>query len=307
MQYVLTEGEQHYWFADGVVLFFTVLMVVALGAFVAWELFGTRKPMVDLRILRNRSVAAGSVLALALGAAVFGSTYILPQFTQSLLGFTPTLSGDLFILRAIPIIFVTPILVKITGKVDPRILLGLGFLLVAAGCWLQVGVTTAEADFWSFAPALVITGIGSAMLFIPLSIAVLGATTPDDGPKASAFINLSTQLGGSIAVAALAIMIDWRWTFHSTILGAGQTLANPVVRLFLHSGTALDLSNLVNSQAAIFAYADATMAIAVVCLVCIPLVLLMRKTTARREAAVPAPTPVAARSVKPPRTNVKAA
>ncbi len=309
MQYVLTEGEQHYWFADAAVVFFTLLMIAALAAFVWWELFGTRAPMVDLRILRNRSVVAGSLLGLALGGAVFGSTYILPQFTQSLLGFTPTLSGDLFILRAVPIIFVAPILVRMTGKVDPRILLGLGFLLVALGSWLQAGVTTAEAGFWSFAPALIITGVGSAMLFIPLSIAVLAATIPEDGPKASAFINLSVQLGGSIAVAALAILIDWRWTYHSTILGAGQTLANPIVRLFLHSGAPIDLSNIVNAQAAIFAYADSTNAIAVVCLACVPLVLLMRKATAKREAAVPAATDTskAVHSIGPRRPDVKAA
>jgi DHA2 family multidrug resistance protein len=304
MQYVLTEGEQHYWFANGAVVFFTALMIAALGAFVAWELFGTRDPMVDLRILRNRSVAAGSLLALALGAAVFGSTYILPQFTQSLLGFTPTLSGDLFILRAVPIIIVAPILVRIMGKVDPRVLLGLGFLLVAGGSWLQAGVTTAEAGFWSFGPALVITGIGSALLFIPLSTAVLGATTPEEGPKASAFVNLSMQLGGSIAVAALTILIDWRWTFHSTILGAGQTLASPLVRQFLHGGTPGELSNLVNSQAAIFAYADATRAIVVVCLACVPLVLLMRRPKARREAAAPVVLPAGgAARVRPPTSS----
>jgi DHA2 family multidrug resistance protein len=210
----------------------------------------------------------------------------------------------LFILRAVPIIIVAPILVRITGKVDARVLLGSGFLLVALGSWLQAGVTTAEADFWSFAPALIITGIGSAMLFIPLSIAVLGATTPEDGPKASAFINLSTQLGGSIAVAALAILIDWRWTFHSTILGEGQTLAHPLVRFFLRSATAEDLSNLVNSQAAILAYADATVALVAVCLVCVPLVLLMRKRTASREAGVPVEMPAAAAArVGPPTSS----
>jgi DHA2 family multidrug resistance protein len=309
MQYVLTEGEQHYWFADPAIVFFTALMISSLCAFVAWELFGTRNPMVDLRILRNRTVAAGSVLALALGCAVFGSTYILPQFTQSLLGFTPTLSGDLFILRAVPIIIVAPILVRITGKVDPRVLLGLGFLLVGGGSWLQAGVTTADAGYWSFAVALIITGVGSAMLFIPLSIAVLGATSPADGPKASAFINLATQLGGSIAVAALAILIDWRWTFHSAILGAGETLANPVVRLFLRRGTPGELSTLVNDQAAILAYADATMAIAIVCFACVPLVLLMRKATARREATVPIVKPAGpeVRSVGPGQIDVKAA
>jgi DHA2 family multidrug resistance protein len=280
MQYVLTEGEPNDWFADHTIVLMAAVMVVSLCSFVYWELFGTANPVVDLRLLRNRSVAAGSVLALALGAAVFGSTYILPQFTQGPLGFTPALSGDLFLLRALPIFIVTPILVQITGKVDARALLASGFVLIAWGSWLQAAVTTAEADFWSFAPALIITGVGSALLFIPLSIAVLGATTPAEGPKATAFINLALQLGGSIAVAALDVVIDQRWSFHSVILGGTETLSRPVVRIFLQHGTAVQLAQLVNEQAAIFAYADATLAIAAVSIVCIPLVFLMRKRRA---------------------------
>jgi DHA2 family multidrug resistance protein len=299
MQYVLTEGEPHYWFADRAVLFMAVVMVVGLVSFVYWELFGTTNPVVDLRLLRNRSVAAGSVLALALGAAVFGSTYILPQFTQGPLGFTPTLSGDLFILRAVPIFLVTPILVQITGKIDPRILLGAGFVLIAWGSWLQASVTTAEAGFWSFAPALIITGVGSALLFIPLSIAVLGATTPAEGPKATAFINLSLQLGGSIAVAALDVVIDQRWTFHSIILGATETLARPEVRMFMRHGTVAELAGLVNDQAAISAYADATLAIALISIVCVPLVFLMRKRRPATARIEPLKTP--ARTVSPPK------
>jgi DHA2 family multidrug resistance protein len=277
MQYVLTEGEPHNWFADKSVLAMAVVMVIGLGSFVYWELFGTTHPIVDLRLLRNRSVAAGSVLALALGATVFGSTYILPQFTQGPLGFTPTLSGDLFILRAVPIFLVTPILVQITSKVDARILLGAGFVLIAWGSWLQAAVTTADAGFWSFAPALIITGVGSALLFIPLSIAVLGGTTPAEGPKATAFINLSLQLGGSIAVAVLDVVIDRRWSFHSLVLGASANLSRPEVQNFLSHGTVGQLSGLVNDQAAILSYADATLVIALISIVCVPLVLLMRK------------------------------
>jgi DHA2 family multidrug resistance protein len=291
MQYVLTEGEPHYWFADHAVLFMAVVMVVALGTFVYWEFFGTTTPIVDLRLLRNKSVAAGSVLALALGAAVFGSTYILPQFTQGPLGFTPTLSGDLFLLRALPIFVVTPILVQLTGKIDVRIFLGAGFVLIAWGCWLQAAVTTAEADFWSFAPALLITGAGAALLFTPLSIAVLGATTPAEGSKATSFINLSLQLGGSLAVALLDVVIDQRWTFHSILLGTTQTLASPEVRRFLSRDTVAQLSGIVNDQAAILSYADATLVIALISIVCVPLVLLMgkRKPAARDETSRSAP------------------
>lgn len=278
MQYVLTEGEPHYWLADPSVLAMSIVMVVSLAGFIYWELNGTDAPVVDLRVLRNRSVAAGSILALALGGAVFGSTYILPQFTQGPLGFSPTLSGELFILRAIPIMIMTPIIVRTAGRIDTRLFLGAGFVLVAFGSWLQATVTTGQANFWSFAPALIVTGVGSALLFIPLSIAVLGATTPEQGPKAAAFVNLSLQLGGSISVAGLDVLIDRRWSFHSSLLASHTTLHSIAVRAFLsHHGTLGQLGEIVNGQAAILAYADATMAIAVICLFCTPLVLFMRK------------------------------
>jgi DHA2 family multidrug resistance protein len=186
----------------------------------------------------------------------------------------------LFILRAVPIFLVTPILVRLTGKVDPRIFLGLGFVTIAVGTFIQAAITTAQASFWNFGLALVLTGIGSAMLFIPLSIAVLGATTPAEGPKAGAFVNLSTQLGGSIAVAALAVFLDRRQSFHATILGANATLSNPNVHQFLGDNSIAALSSIVNGQALILAYADATGAISIVCILCAPLIFFMRKPKA---------------------------
>jgi DHA2 family multidrug resistance protein len=254
--------------------------VAALAGFIYWELHGTDAPVVDLRILRNRSVSAGSILAIALGAAIFGSTYTLPQFTQGPLGFTPTLSGLLFIFRAIPIFFMTPVLVRLTGKVDPRIFLGLGFVFIAVGNAMQAHITTLDAGFWTFAISLGLTGIGASMLFIPLSIAVLGATTPSEGPKAGAFINLATQLGGSIAVAGLSVYLDRRQYFHAEILGANATLSNPNVQQFLQNNPLAALSEAVNGQALILAYADATLVISVVCVVCAPLIFLMRKPKA---------------------------
>jgi DHA2 family multidrug resistance protein len=211
---------------------------------------------------------------------VFGSTYTLPQFTQGPLGFTPTLSGELFILRAVPIFLMTPILVRLTGKVDPRVFLGFGFVFIAIGSAMQAAITTSEASFWNFGLALALTGVGSAMLFIPLSIAVLGATTPAEGPKAGAFVNLSTQLGGSLAVAGLAVFLDRRQTFHSEVLGANATLGNPTVGQFLHDNSIAALSAAVNGQALILAYADATLAISVVCVLCAPLIFFMRKPKA---------------------------
>ncbi len=287
MQYVLTEGEQHYWLADPTILAMTIVMAVTLVGFVFWELFGTSAPVVDLRILGNRTVAAGSVLALALGVVIFGSTYTLPQFTQGPLGFTPSLSGFLFIFRAAPILLVAPLIVRLIGKVDARVFLALGFIIVGIGSAQQAFVTTSYAGFWTFAVPLALTGAGSAMLFIPLSIAVLGATTPSDGPKASAFINLSTQLGGSIAVAALSAYLDQRQTVHADALRVIANLANGNVQRFLRTHSLTELSGLVNGQALILAYADATFAIAIVAVLGLPLVFLMRKANPAASSAAP--------------------
>ncbi|MBC5825835.1 MAG: hypothetical protein GIX02_13650, partial [Candidatus Eremiobacteraeota bacterium] len=163
------------------------------------------------------------------------------------------------------------------AKIDPRVFLGLGFLLIGVGALDQAFITTPQASFWTFGFSLVLIGAGTAMLFVPLTIAVLGATKPADGPKASAFINLSTQLGGSIAVAMLDVVLDRRWSFHSVVLGGQMTLSNLNVQHFLQRGTAGELAGLVNAQAAILAYGDATFAIAALALASIPLIFLMRK------------------------------
>jgi MFS transporter, DHA2 family, multidrug resistance protein len=278
MQYVFTEGERNYWFSDGSILATSIICVFSLSAFVWWELSMTEYPIVDLRIFRNRSVASGCGLALALGGVIFGSTYVIPQLTQGPLGFTPTLSGELFLLRAVPILLCAPIIPRIAAAIDTRILVGAGFLLMAIGTRLQVNVTTSTADFWSFAVPLVVVGISAAFLFIPISIAVLGATTPSEGPNAAAMVNLATQLGGSIAIALLDVVVDRRMTFHSEQLGALANGTTPAVQQFLaHGGSPILLSQIVNGQAAVLAYADATFVMALLALGCAPLVLFMRK------------------------------
>jgi MFS transporter, DHA2 family, multidrug resistance protein len=278
MQFVLTEGERYYWFADKAISISTFLCLTALAGFIYWESYVARSPIVDLTVFRNRSVASGFVLALALGAVIFGSTYVVPQLTQGPLGFTATLSGELFILRAVPIAALTPVAARVAGRIDPRWVLGAGFLLMSWGLLLQVGVTTTTADFWSFSLPLITVGAASALLFVPLSIAVLANTTPSEGPKAAAMVNLGVQLGGSIAVALLDVVVDRRMTLHSQVLAAYANVGRLPVEQFLHrGGTLAGLSNIVGSQSAVLAFADATYVMALVALCCAPLVLIMRK------------------------------
>jgi DHA2 family multidrug resistance protein len=275
LQYVLTEGEQHYWFQDPIISGATIICALSAGAFVCWELFGTKTPIVDLRILKNRSVAAGTILSIVIGISSLGSSYTLPQLTQGPLGFTPTLSGDLFLVRAIPIMFATLPLVFLAGRLDTRILVGFGFIVVAFSSALQGFATTPQSSFGTFVLPLILSGIGIVTLYIPLSIAVLGATTPTEGPKASAFLNLALQLGGSVGVAFMSFFVDQREAFHSTVLAGTVTLDH--LRQSGFSGSIAALSALLNAQSTVLSYADATFLIAVIGLASVPLVFLLRR------------------------------
>lgn len=281
LQYFLTEGEQYDWLSDGTIAAVFATCVVALSVFVWWELTQTRSPVVDLRILRNRSVWAGCILACSLGVSALGSSYVLPQFTQGALGFTPTLSGMLFIFRAAPIALATPVAVRLTGKVDPRYMLGAGFICASVGTYLQALVTVPNATFTDFLFPLALTGVGSALLWIPLSVAVLGSTTPSEGPKAAAFVQLALQLGGSVSVAALAVILHMRESFHSAIISGWLTPSNPVVQQFLAHSPLGALAQLAYEQSAIVSFADVNYTIALISAVCIPLVFLIRPKKSR--------------------------
>jgi DHA2 family multidrug resistance protein len=279
LQYVLTEGERHDWLADPTIATCTAICAIALLAFVAWELYGTRTPIVDLRILATRSVAAGTLLSAVIGIIGLGSAYTLPQLTQGPLGFSPTLSGLLFLVRAIPIMLVTLPLVFLASKFDTRMLVAFGFAVVALSADLLGHATTSDSSFGTFVLPQILSGIGIVTLYIPLSIAVLGATTPEQGPKASAFLNFGLQLGGSAGIAVLTVFIDQREAFHSTILGAGMTLGNLNVRDF--AGSTAQLAHLVDVQSIVISYADATYLVGMLCVLCLPLVFLLRRRRAQ--------------------------
>jgi DHA2 family multidrug resistance protein len=276
LQYVVTEGEQYDWFQDRSILLGTLVCFVSLIAFVIWELRGTKEPIVDLRLLANRSVWAGCILAMALGATNFGTSYVLPQYTQGPLAFTPTLSGELFLLRVLPILLLTIPVVRLLKKVDPRIFLGMGFLMLSIANGFQSQVTTLETSFWTFAFPLIFSGIGLGMMFTPLTTSVLGAVSPQDGAKAGAFTTLAVQFGGSLTIALLSIVVDQRQSFHSSMLASAASPAH--LQLVGQSMSKLGgIAQQIYLQSTIMSYADATAVVAIICLGSIPLIFFLRR------------------------------
>ena len=280
LQYILGEGERQEWFDSGPITLFTCTAVLGIAAFVSWELWGTKEPIVDLRVLKYRSIWAGSLLAFTIGASLYGAIVILPQYSQGILGFTATLSGELIFMRAIVIAAVTLPVAAVVGRglIDPRVMLGIGFVLVAISNYLQALVTTSVSGFWTFFPAQFVGGLGLGMLFVPISIAVLSSVPQHIAPKAVAFTSLSLQLGGSVSTAILVTLLDRRTASHLSDLAGNATLTNPAVaHWFGQHLPVTQLYGIILREASTLAFADASLFLALLSFVLAPLVLIMQK------------------------------
>jgi DHA2 family multidrug resistance protein len=232
LQYLLDEGERHDWFSSQAIAVAAALAVLGLLSFILWELYGAREPIVDLRILaRYRSVPIGLVLAMGTSASFFGTTLVLPQFVQTILGFTAFESGQLQLFRALPVFFLVPVVAGLagTGRLDARVVISAGWVLTAVSSFWLFARMTSDSDFVHFIVPLLVGGAGSAMLAVPLLIIIQGTTNAADGPKASAFITLAFQLGGSLAGAVLVTIIDRRAAFHLDALASSITLGRTAV------------------------------------------------------------------------------
>jgi DHA2 family multidrug resistance protein len=279
LQFVLEEGERRDWFDSTTIVVCAVLSAIGIVAFVLWELYGTRDPIVDLRILRYRTVSVGVLLAGGIAATLFGTTFVLPQFTQNVLGFTAFGSGELLLFRALPVMLLAPVVAGLvgTGRLDVRIAMATGYALTAVGSFLVAGVTTSDTGFTDFLPGLILGGLGTAMLFIPLLIAVQTATDASDAPKASSFITLAFQLGGSIASAGLVTTLDRRADFHFAVLGSAITRANLAIRGPLHGVAPQQFLGLVSGQSQTLAFADVAYGVALLAAVLCPIVFLLQR------------------------------
>jgi DHA2 family multidrug resistance protein len=291
LQYILDEGQRNDWFDAPLIRLFGFTALLGLVGFALWELFGAKRPIVDLRALKYRAVAAGSALGFTIGAVLFGATVILPQYVQGLLGFTATLSGELIFVRAAFIALLTPFIARVAGagKVDTRILLVTGFMLIGVSqIWLGY-ITTSLNDFASLLGPAIMAGVGLGMLFVPINIAILSALPQEVIPKATAFQSLSLQLGGSFSTAGLITLLAQRTAFHQSVLAENATVDNHALQILqqqVHSMPAV-LGNLYAQtvqQAAVMAYADCQWALGALTFVLLPLVFVLPKR--RKGAAV---------------------
>lgn len=258
LQFVLDQGQLFDWFSDSRITGSAIVAALAAVAFV-WHELRTPAPIVDLRVLRYPGVAVAGLASMVNAVGIFGAVLLLPQFTVGELGFTSTLAGMLIGTRAIPVLLLSLPVGRLSNRkdVDLRYLIGGGLVVSGLGnVWLALRVTTG-GDYWSFAPPLILCGLGIAFVWSPLLVATLRAAPPAEGPKAASIIILAMQLGGSIASALMVALWDRRQQFHQSDLAAEVTLTRHAVATYVQTHPIAELYHQVVAQSSAMAYMDA--------------------------------------------------
>ena len=304
LQYVLEEGNSKDWFADAMILRLAIVSGACMIAMVWWELSSRNKhPVVDFRVLHNRTLAASIFLFVTLGFGLYGGVFLFPLFAQGILHFTPTETG----LAMLPGGLATGASALICGRllngrkplVDARFLIAGGIFLFAVSMWKMGHLSTAAGES-DVRAALLVRGFGLGMLFTPINNVAYASLEPHEAQQAAGLINLSRQLGGSFGIAVLANYVSKHTEYHRSDivsnLTTGSLLTDQRVQAltkgFMARGMdAMDaqhaalqaLSAQVGQQASMLSFNDAWLFVLIVFALVSPSILLLRRPKAQME------------------------
>jgi DHA2 family multidrug resistance protein len=205
LQTVLQKGERADWFESKLITWLSLVVMITLPLFILREL-KTDHPVVNLRVLSNRSLWVGTIFTTIIGFGLYGSLVLISVYFQNLLHYTSWETGKFFFYSAAAIAVVMPISGKLLNKISPRYLIGTGVGFFALAIYRMSHFTLEtryEEVFWN----QIIRGIGLGLSVAPLNVIALKTLDKKDIPSASGIYNLMRQLGGSFGIAILVALL----------------------------------------------------------------------------------------------------
>jgi MFS transporter, DHA2 family, multidrug resistance protein len=291
LQVVLDTGQRKDWFGSPQIRLWTFLCVFGLVAMVIRELTA-KHPVVDLRVLKDRTFSAGVFLMTMLGFVLYASLMLLPIFLQTLLGYPALQSGLALSPRGIGSLVTMPIVGQLTNRYDPRKLIFVG---VVVGGWTMFSLShlNLNAGYWDIFWPQLIQGAAMAFLFIPLMAVSMSGISKEKMGNATSIYNLMRNIGGSFGIATMTTFLARRNQVHQDQLVGHVSAYDPSMRNMLrglqgwfqlHGYNSVDATKkslaavygMVQQQAAMLSFVEAFWVMGVIFLFMLPLLFLLR-------------------------------
>jgi DHA2 family multidrug resistance protein len=293
LQYVLERGQEDDWFNNTAITVLTVMAILGFLFFI-WRELVYKNPIVELRVLKNGNLRIGTILSFVMGFGLYGSTFVIPLYTQGIMGWTATQSGLLMLPSALMTAFMMPLIGKMLEKGIPQpYLIAIGmisfFFYSLWGYKIITPDTGQSAFFWM----LIVRGVGLGFLFIPITAMSLSSLKGVQIGQGAAFTGMMRQLGGSFGIALISTFVSRRNQLHRMDLVSKLDTNSPEVMnrvhsmqaSFMHKGmdasTALksayqSLEYSITKQQTVLSYMDVFLYLGILFLIFVPVVMLIK-------------------------------
>lgn len=300
LQVVLDKGQDADWFAAVWLRWLTVICVVSLITFIVRELV-IDDPIVDLRVFGNRNFAVSAVLFGLFGLSIYALITLQPLFLQSLLGYPAFDAGLSVTPRGVGALAALLLVGALDGRVNPKILVALGFGLTAFAS-LLLSRLTLQIAMSSVIIANVCSGLGTSFIFVPLTTLAIGTLRNEQIGNATGIQNLVRNVGGSIGLSYVSTMLQRYAQVHQGLLVGHFSALSPqyqarlalIQRAFERGFTAPDavlkaralLYRLLLQQSQYWAFVDLFFVVAVLSAACIVVVPVFRRPIAAHHVSL---------------------
>jgi MFS transporter, DHA2 family, multidrug resistance protein len=226
LQIVLDKGQQDDWFDSGFIVAFAIVAAVSLLLLVVVELRHPH-PIVNLRLFKYVSYAAGNFLMFIFGFCLYSSIVLIPLFLQTLMGYDATMAGMVLAPGGVVTLCTMPFVgAALSRGVQGRYIVLCGLVIGATSMFIMHGFTL-EASYFDFVWPRMVLGLGLGMIFVPLTTTTLSVIPKPEMGNATGMYNLLRNIGGSVGIAVSATLLQRFNQLYQNVLVAHANPMNP--------------------------------------------------------------------------------
>src|ERR1700739_1278374 len=226
LQIVLDKGQEDDWFGSRFILTLSIISAICLVVLVFWELY-IKEPILDVRLFKNANFATSSLMMFMVGAASFSTTVLMPQFLQSLMGYTAEEAGMVLSMAAVVLLIELPLVGRLTAHIQARSLMAFGWGMLTLAMFFSTRRVDLEISFVSAAWLRVAQYVPMGFIFIPATmVAYLGIPREKSNAVAGP-VNFVPNMGSSVGTSAVTTILARRAQVHQVMLANHTGLTNP--------------------------------------------------------------------------------
>ncbi len=279
LQILLDKGQEDDWFGSRFITTLAIVATVCLISLVIWEWF-QKAPIIDVRMFKSFNFASANLMMFTLGILLFSSLVLMPQFLQTLVGYTSQLAGLALSAGGLVLLFEMPVMGKLTTFVQARYLIACGWLALSIAMYYSTKRIDLLISFNAAVWLRISQVIGLGFLFVPITLVAYIGIAPEKNNSVAGIVNFMRNMGSSVGTSLVTTLIARRSQYHQQILVGYARPDNPNFQnsvtglsqhlnksgIGVHEATAQAYARIyqvLQAQAATLAYIDTFMVLAV--------------------------------------------